>query len=112
MNKVYSMDGEFYYEDFPDDLELGDTYYEADQVEVLPEKCIGAFDIDSFLEDLDCRLEDCVNVEGMDDCFQAVTKEQKKELLDLVKAWAKKYVDIPYWNVMNAVEKIATEDDV
>ena len=112
MTKVYSNDGEAYYHYFPDDLEVGDNYYEADQVELLPENCIGGHDIDSFLEDLDCRLYDRINIESMDDCFQAVTKEQKKELLGLVKAWAKKCVDIPYWNVVNAVEKIATEDDV
>lgn len=112
MTKVYSNDGEAYYHYFPDDLEVGDNYYEADKVEIVPAKLIDLHDIDSFLEDLDCRLFDCVNVEGMDDCFKSVEKEYKQKLLDFIQQWSNKYVNIPYWNVVNAVEQIATEDDV
>lgn len=114
-NKVFSADGEVFYEDFYDityDMDVGDTYYVGEQVHISPEGCLSGHDIDSFLEDLDCRLYDYIHVEEMDDCFQDVTKEAKQELLDFVKEWAKKYVSIPYWNALNIQEKVTTKEDL
>lgn len=112
MDKVYSKDGEFYYDRFPSDMELGSIYYEADKVNITPEQCVTEHTIDGLLEDLDCSLHDRVNVEDMDSCFQVVRQEDKQELLKLVQQWVKKHVHIPYWNVANAEKRVATEDDI
>lgn len=112
MNKVYSKDGEFYYDRFPNDMEVGDIYYEADKVHITPEQCVTEYSINGFLEDLDCSLYNRVNAEDMDSCFQVVRQDDKQELLNLVQQWVKKHVYIPYWNVANVVEKFATEADI
>lgn len=114
-NKVFSADGEMFYEDFCDityDMEVGDTYYVGEQVQVKPESILSMHSVDSLLEDLDCKLFDEVNLEDMDDCFQDVTKEAKEELLAFLKDWALRYVDVPYWNVKNIKEVVATQDDL
>lgn len=114
-NIAYSTNGEDFYEEFCDisyDLEEGSIYYEGEQMYIAPENCISSYDVDSFLENLDCGLYDSIHAEEIDDCFQDVSKEAKEELLDLVKEWAGKHVKIPYWNVTNVVEKVATKEDL
>ena len=113
--KVFSADGEMFYEDFCDityDMEIGDTYYVGEQVHVSPESILSMHSVNSLLEDLDCNLFDELHLDDMDDCFQDVTKEAKEELLAFLKTWTHMHVEVPYWNVKNIKEVLATQEDL
>ena len=111
MNKCYSTDGEEYQLDFPDHLELGDTYYEADCIHETNTNYITQSSIKAFLEELDCNMADN-HGEYFVSCFTDANDEEVEELRQLVLFWANKNVRHNVYHVANSVEKIATEDDV
>lgn len=115
-NTIFSIDGENFY-DFCHiesdlyDIEIGDIYYTGEKVSVNPEDILDMYSVDNLLTDLDCSLFDELNNEDADYCFQDVTKEEKEELLNLLKDWTKRYVKIPYWSVRNIEEVVVTKED-
>ncbi len=121
MTKVlYSIDGEeFLYSDFEDllyqldsegCLEPGEVYYEADAVELTIDRCL---DIDNILDQADDVAYDFVG-ELYDSEFSDVSEDAKKELLDLMTAWAKKHVSIAgYLHIVGKIrERTITVDDL
>ena len=47
------------------------------------------------------------------DCdFYNVSQDAKKELQELILAWAKRHVKLPYWKVQNVVKKVVTQEDL
>lgn len=108
MNKCWSTDGEYFYSHFPDDLEVGQVYYEADRTDIVAEDYIHVNDI---LEEIDNQIYDDVG-EVYDCDFYNVSKEAKGELKQLITDWANKHVNLKYYIVGKSKELIATEEDV
>lgn len=113
MTKVYSTDEENYEHDFPSDLEVGDVYYEADLVPDRPEHYITNNRIEHFLSWLDeDLLSQYEEPKDSDCCFSNITQSEVNELRSVIIAWAQKNVKMKTDRIENAVEKVATEEDV
>lgn len=120
MNKefCYSTDEEFFnYIEFGDlldqiqsdtDMPLGATYWRGEKQELTYAECIN---VDYFLEECDERA--CEEIgEIYDNCFADVSDDAKKELNNLILAWAEKHVNIRFWKVVNVQELKITEEDL
>lgn len=102
--KCYSADDEtFNYDgigdliDRMDDPKVGDTYYEADCRSIEVSDYVNKWAVQNLLEDMDERLHDQIG-ECYDNNASDVSQEAKDELLDLLKAWAGKHIDVGrYW---------------
>lgn len=92
------------------DLEnpVGATYWRGEKKELTHVDCI---DVDSFLEQCDERAYEEIG-EVYDNCFSDVGEDAKKELSNLIEAWAKKHVTIRFWKVLNIKEMKITGDDI
>lgn len=111
MNKCYSTDDETFSKDFPDDLEVGQIYYEADYTDINIED-YSKWATEHLLEYLDeCLYEDVGEYADCD--FSSVSQAAKQELKTFIEQWSGKHVNLAYFKVKGrSIEKIATEDDV
>lgn len=109
MQKCYSTDDETFSKDFPDDLEVGQVYYEANCIDIKAESYIH---VNSILEQIDEWIYEDIG-ECYNNDFYNVPKEDKDELQKLIEQWANKHVILQYFLIKGkSVEKIATKDDV
>jgi hypothetical protein len=100
--------------DYMDDPQVGDVYYEADGVKLLPTAGINAHTVDSILENMDERIYDEIgDTYDTQNCFD-VSDEAKVELRELLEAWATKHIDLSrYWKLIgDSRECRLTTDDL
>ena len=120
--KCWSVNGEDFFDDWDqlidelydyesDELPIGTEYFEGDKVDVKISDYVNVYVIDSMLEQFDAWVyEDIGEIADCD--FYNVSKEAKKELQELIQAWAEKHVKLPYWKVQNVVKKVVTKEDL
>ena len=122
IEKCWSVNGEEFFDDWnrlidelqdyeTDELPIGAEYFEGDKVDVKIGDYVNMHGIDSMLE----RFDDWVyeDIGEIADCdFYNVSQDVKKELQELILAWAKRHVKLPYWKVQNVVKKVVTQDDL
>jgi|ERR1035437_1653103 hypothetical protein len=115
LKKCYSLDDETYnYSGIGElidnciDLQVGDTYWEADCKDVVASDYLNAGDI---LDQADERLAEDVG-EVADSDFSSVSKEAVDELNALLKAWVEKHVTLRYWTIVGKTRecKLTQED--
>lgn len=95
------------------ELEVGRVYYEADCENLTTEYMVDDSAIYSLLERLDEDLFE--EVGEVSDCdFTSVTPDARAELLELVRAWARKHADVShYWRIIGKTrEKRLTAEDI
>jgi hypothetical protein len=115
----YSADGEtFSHESLGalidnDELQVGDTYYEADSEPLKAGDCLRPHVIENLLECMDERLWDLANAMP-DNPFSGVSPEARNELRSLVLAWAERHVDLTrYWHIVGEPRQcVLTPDDL
>lgn len=117
---IYSIDDEDYRYECLNELldglayapEVGDVYYEATCLEIMP---VNVFDddlIQSFLFDADGLIYDQVG-ETYQDAYGNVSAQAKEELKKLMQDWAVKHVNLQgYYKITNTVKKTFTEEDL
>ena len=94
--------------------QVGDVYYEADGVKLLPTAGINDWTVDSILENMDERIYDEIGDSyDTQNCFD-VSDEAKAELRQLLEAWATKHIDLSrYWKLIgDSRECRLTTDDL
>lgn len=96
-----------------DDPKVGDTYYEADCRSVEVSDYVSKWSVLSLLEYMDERLYEQVG-ECYDNNASDVSQEAKDELLDLLKTWAVKHIDVGrYWLIVGKSREMKfTEEDL
>jgi hypothetical protein len=115
-NKIYSLDGQLFHSDwlrmvsYTDELKVGDTYWEADQVPETHDDYITSSFIDSILENLDESLS-WNHGDYFDICYLDVTSEQNEELRQLILDWAKKNIELNVYRIVNPIQKVITQED-
>ena len=117
--KCWSLNEEDFFDDWYDlideleqeELGVGTEYFEGDNVEVHVSDYVNIHGIVSMLEQFDDWVYE--DVGEIADCdFYNVSQDAKKELQELVLAWAKRHVKLPYWKVQNVVKKVVTQEDL
>ena len=118
-NKCWSLNEEDFFDDWYDlideleqeELGVGTEYFEGDKVAVRISDYINIHGIVSMLEQFDDWVYE--DVGEIADCdFYNVSQDAKKELQELILAWAEKHVKLPYWKVQNVVKKVVTQEDL
>lgn len=112
--KCWSRDNERFYKEFDsitDDASAGETYYEGDCEDLKITDIVSRYAIKNFLESLDEAVYEEVG-EYSDSDFYSVPNEAVTELTGLVREWANKHVNLPYYKVRNIVEKKFTKEDL
>ncbi len=118
-NKCWSLNGEDFFDDWYDlideleqeELRVGTEYFEGDKVGVRISDYVNIHGIVSMLEQFDDWVYE--DVGEIADCdFYNVSQDAKKELQELILAWAEKHVKLPYWKVQNVVKKVVTQEDL
>lgn len=118
-NKCWGLNGEDFFDDWCDlvdeleqeELGVGTEYFEGDKVETQISDYVNIHGIVSMLEQFDDWVYE--DVGEIADCdFYNVSQDAKKELQELILAWAKKHVKLPYWRVQNVVKKVVTQEDL
>lgn len=124
MNKCYSINEEdFNLDDIGEVIDtlssdvhdggsiVGMVYWEADAVPFTHSDIIPTYTIDHFLESLDERMGD--EIMDFDYLYTEVSHKEKQILVDLIKEWADKYVNVgKYYRVVNVQQKFITLDDL
>lgn len=120
--KCWSANGEEFFDDWYqlieelqdyecDEIPVGTEYFEGDKVDVKISDYINMRGIVSVLEQFDDWVYEDVG-EYADCDFYNVSQDAKKELQELIQAWAEKHVKLPYWKVQNVVKKVITKEDL
>jgi hypothetical protein len=117
----YSVDNESFNHDDLGSLidyllapQVGDVYYEADGVQLLPTAGIDNWTVESILEHMDEHIYDEIgDTYGTRECSE-VSDEAKVELRQLLEAWATKHIDLSrYWKLIgDSRECRLTTDDL
>lgn len=112
--KCWSNDNERFYKEFDSityDASIGETYYEGDCEDLKITDIVSWSTVKNFLESLDEAVYEEIG-EYSDSDFYNVSKEAVTELTVLVREWANKHVNLPYYKVRNVVEKKFTQEDL
>ena len=124
MTKCYSINEEEFnldnigevIEHIEDNLDEGETalgmkYWEADAVPFTHSDVISTWAIEHFLESLDERMGD--EIMDFDCLYTDVSHKEKEVLVDLIKEWAEKYVNVgKYHRVVNVQERTIEIEDL
>ena len=119
IEKCWSVNGEDFFDDWcqlldeleQEELGEGTEYFEGDKVDVEIKDCVNIHWINHILELADEWLYE--EIGEVADCdFYNATQDAKKELQELIQAWAEKHVKLPYWKVQNVVTKVVTKEDL
>lgn len=108
-DKCYSLDQETFHSDFDDiahQLDVGDTYYEADQVE----PTVNPLTLGEAIKD---QITETLFEEVGEACdYFTLSVEQQKELGQMVLDQIKQYGGYRCYGVTNVITKTATVDDL
>lgn len=107
----YSTDGELFDLDFPDELEVGDKYYQADAVDITAADIVNTHSLNYFLEECDDILYEMIGEAHSGKVFN-LTKEQLQELKSIICKYLDEKHPVNYFRVENSVEKTVVEGDV
>jgi len=109
----WSTNNENFYQDFSmatDDLEVGDTYYEADVKNHVPSDFFGRWALDRMLEKISESAADVCGEHSGD--FPDVQPDVKAALLADIQAALDRHLKCDFYTAENVREKTLTQEDV
>jgi len=107
-DKVYSKCEEVFCDDYPD-YEVGDHYYSGTVQHLIPSKILYEGVVDHIIE---C-MEDAVYEECGEVACDAVSmsEDKQQELLDIIKNFVDKNVEISCYKVVDVEEHVMMEEE-